>query len=86
MAEAALSEVNLSLETRIRARTADLEKEMGEKERYAKELAFLASTDALTGLCNRVTLTKRLSNALAGAEAAGQSLGLLFLDLEKLRK
>jgi diguanylate cyclase (GGDEF)-like protein len=86
MAEAALSEVNHSLETRIRARTADLEKEMGEKERYAKELAFLASTDALTGLCNRVTLTKRLSNALAGAEAAGQSLGLLFLDLEKFKE
>ncbi len=86
MAEAALNEVNHSLEKRIRARTADLEKEMGEKERYAKELAFLASTDALTGLCNRVTLTKRLSNALAGAEAAGQSLGLLFLDLEKFKE
>jgi len=85
-AKAALSEANQSLETRIRARTADLEKEMGEKERYAKELALLASTDALTGLCNRVTLTRRLSSALARAEAAGQSLAVLFLDLEKFKE
>jgi diguanylate cyclase (GGDEF)-like protein len=86
MAEVALSEANQSLETRIRARTADLEKEMGEKERYAKELAFLASTDSLTGLCNRVTLTERLSSALIGAEAAGQSLAVLFLDLERFKE
>ncbi|HEY3455168.1 MAG TPA: diguanylate cyclase, partial [Bryobacteraceae bacterium] len=85
-AKSALSEANQSLETRIRARTADLEKEMGEKERYAKELALLASTDALTGLCNRVTLTRRLSSALAVAEAHGQSLAVLFLDLEKFKE
>src|SRR5205823_11526337 len=52
-AEAALSEANRSLEIRIQARMADLEKEVSEKERYAKELAYLASTDSLTGLCNR---------------------------------
>jgi diguanylate cyclase (GGDEF)-like protein len=86
MAKAALSEANQSLETRIQARTADLEKEMREKERYAKELALLASTDALTGLCNRVTLTQRLSSALAIAEAHGQSLAVLFLDLEKFKE
>jgi diguanylate cyclase (GGDEF)-like protein len=85
-AEAALSEANQSLENRIQARTADLEKEMGEKECYAKELAYLASTDALTGLCNRVTLTKRLTTALTRAEAAGQSLAVLFLDLEKFKE
>jgi diguanylate cyclase (GGDEF)-like protein len=78
--------LNQSLENRIQARTADLEKEMGEKEGYAKELAYLASTDALTGLCNRVTLTKRLSSTLARAEAAGQLVAVLFLDLEKFKE
>ncbi len=85
-AEAALSEANQSLEIRIQARTADLEKEVNEKERYAKELAYLASTDSLTGLWNRAALTKRLSRAIARAEATGQSLAVLFLDLEKFKE
>ena len=85
-AEAALSEANQSLEIRIQARTADLEKEVSEKERYAKELAYLASTDSLTGLWNRAALTKRLGRAIAQAEASGQSLAVLFLDLEKFKE
>jgi diguanylate cyclase (GGDEF)-like protein len=86
VAEAALSEANQSLEIRIQARTADLEKEIGEKERYAKELAYHASTDSLTGLWNRATLTTRLSRAIARAETAGRSLAVLFLDLEKFKE
>ena len=85
-AEAALSEANQSLEIRIQQRTADLEKEVSEKERYANQLAYLASTDSLTGLCNRTTLTNRLGDALARAEAAGQSLAVLFLDLENFKE
>jgi diguanylate cyclase (GGDEF)-like protein len=85
-AEAALSEANQSLEIRIQARTADLEKEVNEKERYAKELAYLAAIDSLTGLWNRAALTKRLSRAIARAEATGQSLAVLFLDLEKFKE
>ena len=85
-AESALSEVNQSLEIRIQARTADLEKEISEKERYARELAYNASTDSLTGLWNRATLTTRLTRAIARAEAAGQSLAVLFLDLENFKE
>ena len=85
-AEAALSEANQSLEVRIQARTADLEKEVNEKQRYAKELAYLAAIDSLTGLWNRAALTKRLSRAIARAEATGQSLAVLFLDLEKFKE
>ncbi len=85
-AQAALSEANQSLERRIQLRTADLKKEMSEKERYAKELAYLASTDSLTGLHNRNSLGKRLSAALARAERAGQSLAVLFLDLDKFKE
>ena len=85
-AQAALSEVNQSLERRIQARTSDLEREMSEKERYAKELAYLASTDSLTGLANRTSLGERLRRALHLADRAGESLAVLFLDLDKFKE
>ncbi len=85
-AQAALSEANQSLELRIEARTEDIEKEVLEKERYAKELAYLASTDSLTGLCNRASLAQRLNAALARAGSAGRSLAVLFLDLDKFKE
>jgi diguanylate cyclase (GGDEF)-like protein len=85
-AQIALSEANQSLEYRIRMRTADLEKEMNEKERYAKKLAHLASTDSLTGLCNRAALKERLGAALARAHHSGQGLAVLFLDLDKFKE
>jgi diguanylate cyclase (GGDEF)-like protein len=85
-AQFALGEANRSLERRIQIRTADLENEMREKERYAKELAYLASTDPLTELCNRSSLRHRLSTALAAAARSGQSLAVLFLDLDKFKE
>jgi diguanylate cyclase (GGDEF)-like protein len=85
-AQVALSEANRSLEHRVQLRTADLQKEMSERERYAKELAYLASTDPLTGLRNRSSLRESLSLALACAERAGESLAVLFLDLDKFKE
>jgi diguanylate cyclase (GGDEF)-like protein len=70
---------------RVQLRTADLEKEMKEKERYAKELAYLAASDPLTGLRNRSSLRERLSLTLAGADCAGQLVAVLFLDLDKFK-
>ncbi len=85
-AQAALSEANKNLEDRIRDRTADLEKEMQQTERYAKELAYLASTDSLTGLHNRPTLAHRLIHALKHAAQSGHSLAVLFVDLDKFKE
>jgi diguanylate cyclase (GGDEF)-like protein len=85
-AQGALQEANQSLEIRIHERTADLEKEMQEKERYARELAYLASTDPLTGLCNRATLTQRLNSLLSRAADSRDSLAVLFLDLDKFKE
>jgi diguanylate cyclase (GGDEF)-like protein len=86
IAQAALSESNRNLERRIRDRTADLEKEIQEKERYAKELAYLASTDSLTSLHNRATLAERLIESLKLAERDGQSLAVLFVDLDRFKE
>ena len=86
VAQAALSESNKNLEQRIRDRTVDLEKEIQEKERYAKELAYLASTDSLTGVHNRATLAECLIKSLKVAERKGQSLAVLFVDLDRFKE
>lgn len=85
-AQAALREANNFLEFRIRARTADLEREMKEKEAYAARLAILASTDPLTGLYNRATLSTYLAKAIGAAERSGSSIAVLFLDLDKFKE
>ncbi len=86
-AEVALREANQSLEFRIRLRTADLEHEVREKERYAKELAHLASTDPLTGLCNRAKLVEHLRERLYGAGSRRcNTLAVLFIDLDKFKE
>ena len=85
-AQVALHESNDSLELRIEARTADLAREMAERQRYADALACLASTDSLTGLCNRATFVQHLARMLAQAECDGTKLGVLFLDLDSFKQ
>ena len=86
-AEAALREANQSLEFRIKLRTADLEREIGEKERYARQLAHLASTDPLTGLCNRAKLVEHLREKLSGDEHNRcRKLAVLFIDFDKFKE
>jgi diguanylate cyclase (GGDEF)-like protein len=75
-----------TLEERIGLRTADLEHEIRERERYSRELARLASTDSLTGLLNRHTLLERLSQRLARAAPADEPIAVFFLDLDKFKE
>jgi len=84
--KAALGETLETLEDRIAERTADLEREVHERERYGRELAQLASTDPLTGLYNRKTLAEFLGRELERARSAGESLAVLFLDLDKFKE
>jgi diguanylate cyclase (GGDEF)-like protein len=86
LAQAELSETLATLEERIKARTADLEREIGERERFGRELARLASRDALTGLYNRGALTERLDSELLRAETSNESVAVLFLDLDKFKE
>lgn len=85
-AQTALCQANLSLESRIRARTADLEHEIAERQRYAEQLSRLASTDPLTGLYNRSRLFSRLYDILAQAQASGDGVAILFIDLDKFKE
>ena len=86
----ALREANASLETRIKARTADLQHEIAERRGYASALARLASSDALTGLFNRATLSERLAQRLidagAGGSSGGSNVAVLFLDLDRFKQ
>ena len=85
-AQAALHEANQSLESRIEARTTDLRHEIMERKSYARALARLASTDSLTGLLNRATLSERLGELLKRAAQAEPGLAVLFLDLDGFKQ
>lgn len=56
------------------------------EERRAKDrLSELANTDSLTGLPNRNAIHDKTRAAIASA-AAGESVGILFLDLDNFKK
>ncbi len=85
-AQFALRQSNSSLESRIKARTIDLEREIVEKERYAQDLSRIASTDSLTGLYNRAMISDRLVYTLAEAKESGDFVAVLFIDLDKFKE
>ena len=56
------------------------------EERLAQErLTELANTDSLTGLANRNAIQDKISAAIEAA-ARGESVGVLFLDLDNFKK
>lgn len=59
---------------------------MRELERAQAALTQQATHDALTGLPNRTLLIDRLTRALAMSERSGTSTGLIFIDLDNLRR
>jgi diguanylate cyclase (GGDEF)-like protein len=85
-AQAALNESLETLEDRILARTAELEREVMERDRYGRELARFALRDSLTGLYNRHTLADQLASELKLAESAGEAVAVLFVDLDKFKE
>jgi len=50
-----------------------------------KKLAYMANHDMLTGLANRYLLMERTAQALARAKRSGQTVALLFLDLDNFK-
>lgn len=55
-------------------------------EQRTAELKHLAYHDALTGLPNRILFEDRLTQALALAQRNRQTLGMLFLSLDRFKK
>ncbi len=85
-AQAALHDINASLEQRIADRTAELAREVGERERYAQALTRLAAIDPLTELANRSVFIEQLAGLLTTAEAEGSCVSVLFIDLDKFKQ
>jgi diguanylate cyclase (GGDEF)-like protein len=88
-ANAALSQANQELERRVDERTARLyeanrrlELEMVHRERSQAKIKYLAHYDALTGLPNRVLFREQLEEAFARSKQSGDTLAILFLDLD----
>jgi diguanylate cyclase len=67
-----------SLEQAVTARTQGL-------ETANKQLRYLATHDALTGLPNRVLMDDRLSQSIVLADRQGQTFALLLLDLDRFK-
>jgi diguanylate cyclase (GGDEF)-like protein len=88
-ANEALEEMNKLLEQRISERTAELvhsnehlKAEIMERERSQAEAHYLAHHDPLTGLGNRTFLRQHLNQVLARVRRTGESLAILFIDLD----
>jgi len=69
-------------EAELRAHQAELERHVAERTR---QLHHLAHHDPLTQLPNRRQLSARLGGALARANATGQRLALLFVDVDNFK-
>lgn len=74
-----MKEINLTLEEKIKQRTADL-------EHANQRLQFIATHDSLTELANRVLFYDRLEHALAQATRNQTSLSILFIDLDDFKQ
>lgn len=60
--------------------------DISELEKSRKELQYVATHDAVTGLPNRSFLFEHLNEALARSERSGREGALLFIDLDKFKE
>ena len=56
------------------------------RKQMEQELAHQALHDSLTGLPNRTLLTDRLVHGLAGSRRRGAQLGVIFIDIDRLKE
>jgi diguanylate cyclase (GGDEF)-like protein len=56
------------------------------RKQMERELAHQALHDSLTGLPNRTLLTDRLVHGLAGSRRRGAQLGVIFVDVDRLKE
>lgn len=74
------------LEERVQARTHELRKEIGERERIAARLKHEVMHDALTGLPNRGFLLGRLNQLLGHLDDDPRSkCALLYMDVDRFK-
>jgi diguanylate cyclase (GGDEF)-like protein/PAS domain S-box-containing protein len=61
-------------------------RDISERKQQATRIEYLAFYDALTRLPNRALFQDRLGHALGTAERRGQSVALLFMDLDRFKE
>jgi diguanylate cyclase (GGDEF)-like protein/PAS domain S-box-containing protein len=61
-------------------------RDISERKRFEAELQHQATHDILTGLPNRVLLMDRLSAEMERARHAGNSVAVLFLDMDNFKR
>src|SRR6186713_2187756 len=90
--ETDIRQINLQLEQRVQARTAELEEMVDklqqsliEAEILRRELREQAIRDPLTGLFNRRFMEESMSQELARARRGNTSLGVIMLDVDKFK-
>ncbi len=84
---------NTELERRVAERTEalfaanrDLRLQIAERERFERQLQFAASHDALTGLPNRISFQRRMTDVMRLYRADGdRRFAVLFLDLDRFK-
>lgn len=80
-ARAALQQLTEELEQRVQQRTRELSQAIDELRKSQEKLQYDAFHDSLTGLPNRVWLTKRLKELIE----ANSSYTVLFVDLDRFK-
>ena len=60
-------------------------RDVTERKQFENQLAHQAHHDALTGLPNRTAFLERLERALARARFDDESVGILFLDIDRFK-
>jgi diguanylate cyclase (GGDEF)-like protein/PAS domain S-box-containing protein len=60
--------------------------DISERKRSEKRIRHLASHDAMTGLPNRLGLQDHLDRTLQSARSTGLQVGVVFVDMDKLKQ
>jgi diguanylate cyclase (GGDEF)-like protein len=82
--QAMLKLAELSMAAEIDRSQADKKAQLLQNQN--KDLLEVASTDSLTNVANRAAFEKRLALELDRAAAAGETLGLIMLDIDKFKR
>ena len=84
-AQSEVQKLNSDLEQRVMQRTAQLEREIGERLRMQDKVLHMATHSSMTGLPNRVSLTQRLQQALDQSQSSpNHRLAIMLLKYNKL--
>jgi diguanylate cyclase (GGDEF)-like protein len=75
-----------NLQDLVKERTADLEKEIGERMNAEERISYMAFHDSLTGLPNRYLFQDRLTMSIAEIKRRKSKVAVLFLDIDDFKR